>query len=321
MGNRILPDEECFEAMKAAIDAGATFWNAGVFYGRGPQCEPFNLHLIARFFTCYPELADKVFLSVKGGVNMKFQPQADPEFLRKDVEGVLQALDGKKKLDMFECARVDPNVSIHSPVFSSDYFSPIEISINALSQMVKEGKFDHIGLSEVSAESIRRAHKIHPIATVEIEYSLWATEAKANGILDTTKDLGIAIIAYSPLGRGMLTGKWRTFEDVPQHLREYFPRFSRENFQHNLQFLHIIDEIARKKSATPAQIAIKWVLTVDDHIIPIPGAVTVGRVKENMRAADVELTEDELAELNRFVEQTEPRGGRYRKEQEKYLFG
>ena len=186
--------------------------------------------------------------------------------------------------------------------------------------MVKEGKFDHIGLSEVSADSIRRAHKVHPIAAVEIEYSLWATEAKANGVLDAAKELGIAIIAYSPVGRGMLTGKWRTFEDVPKLYRERFPRFSQENFEHNLQFLHIVEKIAKEKGATPAQVAIKWVLAVDSHLIPIPGAVSVGRVKENMAAYNIELTKDELAELNRFVEQAEVRGGRYGREHEKYLF-
>lgn len=187
--------------------------------------------------------------------------------------------------------------------------------------MVKEGKFDHIGLSEVSADSIRRAHKIHPIATVEIEYSLWATEAKSNGVLDTAKELGIAIIAYSPMGRGMLAGKWRTLDDVPVHFRERFPRFSQENFEHNLQFLHMVEKIAEKKGATPAQVAINWVLAADSHLIPIPGAVTVGRVKENMAASHIELTKDELAELNRFAEQAEARGGRYGKAQEKYLFG
>jgi pyridoxine 4-dehydrogenase len=109
---REIPDEQCFEAMKAAFDTGATFWNAGVFYGRGANGEPRNLQLIARFFTKHPELADKVFLSVKGGVNMNFEPEATPEFLRKDVDGVLKYLDGKKRLDMFECARVDPKVYV-----------------------------------------------------------------------------------------------------------------------------------------------------------------------------------------------------------------
>lgn len=190
-----------------------------------------------------------------------------------------------------------------------------------MAQLVKEGKFDHIGLSEVSAASIRRAAKIHPIATVEIEYSLWATEPKTNGVLETAKELGIVIIAYSPLGRGMLAGKFKTREDIPAPVRDRWPRFSKENFEHNIKFLHKLEEIAEQKGVTTAQLAIKWVMTVDDNIIPIPGATTLGRVEENMGATDVKFTKAELDELNNFVETTEAKGGRYGAHQEQYLFG
>jgi len=185
---------------------------------------------------------------------------------------------------------------------------------------VKEGKFDHIGLSEVSASTIRRAVKVHPIATVEIEYSLWAIEAKENGVLDTCKELGIAVIAYSPLGRGMLTGKFRTIDDVPKLFQERFPRFSVENFKHNVKFLHVVEDIAKRKGATPAQVAIAWVLDVDEHVIPIPGATTIGRVMENMSAVDVKLTKEELDELNKFAEEADVKGARYGGEQTKLLF-
>jgi pyridoxine 4-dehydrogenase len=189
-----------------------------------------------------------------------------------------------------------------------------------LAELIKEGKFNHIGLSEVSASSIRRAAKIHPIATVEIEYSLWATEAKANGVLDTAKELGIAIIAYSPLGRGLLAGKFKTVDDVPAEIRQRFPRFSEENFEHNLTFIRKVEDFATRKGATPAQIAIQWVLSIDDHVIPIPGATSLSRVEENMGAANVKLTKEELDELNQFAETAEVRGGRYGPEQRKYLF-
>jgi len=198
---------------------------------------------------------------------------------------------------------------------------PIETSIKALSELVKEGKFDHIGLSEVSADSIRRAHKVHPIATVEIEYSFMATEAKTNGVLDTAKELGIAIVAYSPLGRGVLSGKWTKKEDVPQWLRQRFPRYSDENFETNMKFVHFLNEMAKRKGVTAAQIAIKWVTLVDDHIIPIPGAVALDRVKENMGAADVDLTKEEVDEINQFTARTEVKGGRYAPQQEKLLWG
>ena len=198
---------------------------------------------------------------------------------------------------------------------------PVEKSTETLAQLVKEGKFDHIGLSEVSAETIRRAHKIHPIATVEIEYSFMSTEAKTNGVLDTAKELGIAIIAYSPLGRGILSGKWKTKDDVPPMLRQRFPRYSDENFENNMKFVHFLEEMAKRKGVTAAQIAIKWVTTVDDHIIPIPGAVALERVKENTGSAGVKLTKEELDEINQFVAKAEVKGGRYAPEQEKHLWG
>jgi len=198
---------------------------------------------------------------------------------------------------------------------------PVEKSTETLAQLVKEGKFDHIGLSEVSAETIRRAHKIHPIATVEIEYSFMSTEAKTNGVLDTAKELGIVIIAYSPLGRGILSGKWKTKDDVPPMLRQRFPRYSDENFENNMKFVHFLEEMAERKGVTAAQIAIKWVTTVDDHIIPIPGAVALERVKENIGAAGVHLTKEELDEINQFVAKAEVKGGRYAPEQEKHLWG
>src|SRR5271170_2700991 len=133
--------------MKAAIDAGATMWNAGVFYGRGPNNEPLNLLLIARFFTKYPELAAKVFLSVKGGITTSFQVDGSAVFLREEVDGILKALDGKKTLDMFECARVDPKTYFTNDFQIAHDFRPIETTMEALGQLVKEGKFNHIGLS------------------------------------------------------------------------------------------------------------------------------------------------------------------------------
>jgi len=305
---KTIPDEEAFAAMKAAIDGGATFWNAGVFYGRGPQGEPVNLHLIARFFTKYPELADKVFLSVKGGITLQFQVDSTEAFLREDVDGILKALDGKKRLDMFECSRVDPNI-------------PIETTMEILGKLINEGKFNHIGLSECSASTIRRAAKIQPIATVEIEYSLWSIEAKTNGVLQACQDLNIAVIAYSPLGRGILAGKWSTPDDVPAHIRQNMPRYSDENFETNRKFVTFLQGIAERKGVTTAQIAIAWVLTVGENMIPIPGATAVTRVEENMGAAAVTLTPDELNEINQFAETTEAKGDRYGERYQKHLWG
>ena len=193
--------------------------------------------------------------------------------------------------------------------------------MRTLATLIKEGKFNHIGLSEVSEKTIRRAAKIHPVATVEVEFSLWSTEIKTNGVLDACNELDIKIIAYSPLGRGILSGKWDKPEDVPETLKA-FPRYSDENFEENKKFVEMVKEIGKKKNASPAQVAIKWILTQGNgNIIPIPGATTVQRVKENMAAADVELTEDELMAINKFVETTEVKGGRYAAAHEASLWG
>jgi pyridoxine 4-dehydrogenase len=201
------------------------------------------------------------------------------------------------------------------------HLSPIETSIGGLSQLIKEGKFDHIGLSEVSAASIRRAQKVHPISTVEIEYSLWSLEARHNGVLSTCKELGITVIAYSPLGRGILAGKWAKPEDVPPLLRERYPRYSDENFEANSHFVTFLNELAKRKGVTAAQIAIKWILTEGDHIIPIPGATALSRVNENTGAAGVELTKEELEEINQYVHKAEVKGTRYGGPQVALLWG
>ena len=194
--------------------------------------------------------------------------------------------------------------------------------MRTLATLITEGKFSHIGLSEVSEKTIRRAAKIYPVTTVEIEFSLWSTEIKTNGVLDACNELGIKIIAYSPLGRGILSGKWDKPEDVPVALKQAFPRYSDENFEENKKFLEMVKEIGKKKKATPAQVAIKWILTQGNgNIIPIPGATTAQRVSENMAAADIDLTEEELAAINKFVETTEVKGGRYAAAHEASLWG
>jgi len=194
--------------------------------------------------------------------------------------------------------------------------------MRTLATLIKEGKFNHIGLSEVSGKTIRRAAKIHPITTVEVEFSLWSTEIKTNGVLDACNELGIKIVAYSPLGRGILSGKWDKPEDVPETLKQAFPRYSDENFEENKKFVELVKEIGKKKNASPAQVAIKWILTQGNgNIIPIPGATTSQRVKENMAAVDVQLTEVELAAINKFVETTEVKGGRYAAAHEASLWG
>jgi pyridoxine 4-dehydrogenase len=183
--------DQAFEAMRTALSLGANAWNGGELYGT-PQRN--SLHLLNEYFTKYPKDAEKVVLSIKGGLKAgQMEPDGSKENIDRSIGECLKVLDGKKKLDLFECARVDSKV-------------PIEETISYIAEYVKSGKLGGISLSEVNANTIRRAHKTHPISAVEVEISLWATEAFENGVAQTCAELGIPIIAYSPLGRGFLVG-------------------------------------------------------------------------------------------------------------------
>lgn len=185
--------------MKAALEAGANFWNGGEFYGPPDRN---SLHLLNKYFTKYPEDADKVVLSIKGAMDMRTRtPVGDEAGVRLSVDNCLKQLDGKKKIDLFECARVDPK-------------TPIEETMRVLQTYVTEGKIGGISLSEASAKSIRRAATVAKIACVEIEFSMFATEALENGVAESCKELSIPIVAYSPLGRGFLVSGLRS-DEIP----------------------------------------------------------------------------------------------------------
>jgi pyridoxine 4-dehydrogenase len=295
--------------MKAALEAGCSSWNGGEFYGT-PEYN--SLHLLNRYFSKYPEDAEKVVLSIKGGLGPDWQPNGTPEAVRRSVDACLEGLGGKKFMDMFECARVDPK-------------TPIETTIGVLAEYVKAGKVGAISLSEVRAETIRRAHKVHPIAAVEVELSLWATEPLSNGIVATCAELGIPIIAYSPIGRGFLSGQVKSLDDIPEgDFRRILPRFQPENFAKNLELVHELEKLAKDKGCTPAQLAISWVRSLSETedrgvIIPIPGATTAERVREN--AKHVTLTKEDLAAIGELLSKVEVVGGRYNVEGSKLLNG
>lgn len=266
-----------------------------------------------RYFTQYPQDAENVVLSVKGAINLTtLATDASPEGIKRSVENILSVLDGKKKIDIFECARVDKK-------------TPIEDTIRTLAEYVKAGKIGAIGLSEASAVTIRRAHAVHPIAGVEVEFSLWTTEILQNGVATTCAELGIPIIAYSPLGRGFLTGKIRSIDDIPGgDLRKTLDRFQPGNFEKNLKLVGEINKVAAKKGATPAQLALAWVRHQSGKngmpvIIPIPGAVKDTRVEENM--AHVDVTDQEVAEIDAILGSIEIFGTRSTKAAESSLFG
>ncbi|KAL4758900.1 aldo/keto reductase family protein [Aspergillus foveolatus] len=287
--------------LKTALEQGATFWNGGIHYGT-PTSN--SLHLLKHYFTQYPEDADKVVLSIKGCYDLATHtPDCSPDGIRASVDKALAVLDGVKKIDVFECARVDPNV-------------PIETSIATLAQLVKEGKIGGVGISEASAATIRRAHAVHPIAAAEIELSLFTTDSLRNGIVDVCRELNIPIIAYSPLGRGWLTGQIRHYSDLAENdMRRMLPRFQPDVFEDNFRLVEAVENVAQQKGVSIAPVAIAWVRA--HGAIPIPGATTEERVLENFR--DVTLTPEDLNKIQSVLDGLEVKGDRYGGQHEKLL--
>jgi pyridoxine 4-dehydrogenase len=292
--------DQAFAAMKAALDNGANFFNGGELYGTP---ERNSLHLLREYFEKYPGDAKKVVLSIKGGLEKGgMKPDGRPENVRRSIDECLTQLAGTKKLDLFECARVDPQ-------------TPIEVTVRTADEYVQAGKLGGISLSECSADTIRRAAKVAKISAVEVEYSLWATEIQDNGVLRTCGELGIPIVAYSPIGRGFLTGQIKSRDDLAEDdARRHYPRFSEENFPKNVDLIHQLEKLAKRKGCTPGQIGVAWVKAQSERdgnpvIIPIPGATTVDRVKENL--VDVDLSENDLKEIDGILETAEVHGERY----------
>lgn len=303
-----LTDEQAFPVMKEAINRGATCWNAGAFYNLPNQ--PFaNIKLLNRYFTKYPEDADKVVLSVKGGVDVKtIKITNEPEVLKKCIDDVLEILDGKVKLAIFECARIDPALDLHA-------------QLDPIAEYVKAGKVGGIGLSEVGADTIRKAAALYPIAAVEVELSLTSTHTFDLGITAACADLGIPVIAYSPLGMGILSG---AFKDAKAGAAKYphFARFQEDNLNHNFKLYEKVQSIAAAKNATPAQVALAWIKYQsgrfgNPEIIPIPGSTSVNRVIENYTR--IELTDEEFKDLDSFAREFEVKGMRYNPHVQKYL--
>ncbi|KAJ5620378.1 pyridoxal reductase [Penicillium lagena] len=293
--------EKCFESLNTALELGANFWNGGELYGT-PEYN--SLHLLNKYFTKYPENADKVVLSIKGGLKPgQLAPDGSEENIRRSVDECLRLLDGKKKIDIFECARQDPNTTV-------------EQTVSVLAQCVKEGKIGGIGLSEVDAATIRRAAKIHPIAAVEVELSLWSTDILENDVAKACAELNIPVIAYSPLGRGAFAGAVKSTSDIPEgDFRRYLPRFQEQAFQTNLKLINEVESLATRKGVAPTQVALGWVHSLSGKpgmptIIPIPGGTTKDKVVQNMQGVKP-LTDAEMAEVDGILKENKVVGGRY----------
>ncbi|KAJ3021980.1 Pyridoxine 4-dehydrogenase [Thoreauomyces humboldtii] len=302
------PDEQAFAALKEALKHSANFWNAGEFYGT--PTPTLNLELLNRYFQKYPEDADKVVLSIKGGINLEtFSPDGSKEGIARSIGNIIKHLGTTKRIDIFECARVDKS-------------TPIEETIGYLAEYVKDGTIGGIGLSEVSAATIRRAATVHPIAAVELELSLWSTGPLDNGAAKACAELGIPIVAYSPLGRGLLTGQIKKLDDLPaDDRRRTFDRFQPDTFAANLAILDAIEAFAANASkrsgrtVTTGQLALAWVRAISEApglpvVIPIPGATTAARVEENT-ANPYRLSVEEKKELDGVLAKFDVKGGRY----------
>ncbi len=286
--------------MKAALNSGANLWNGGELYGK-PHAN--SLQLLNRYFTKYPEDADKVIISIKGSMSpSKLAPDNSEKNIRRSIDECLKVLDGKKFLDLFEPARQDPNV-------------PLEETMNAMAEYIKEGKLGGISLSEVTEDQIRNAEKFHKVAAVEVEMSLHSPDILYNGVAKTCAELDIPVIAYSPMGRGLLTATISKPEDLEKgDLRHRLPRFQPGSMEKNAAMGLEIQKVAKAKGCTPAQVALAWVRSYSGTegfgtIIPIPGSTTQERAIEN--AKEVTLGDEELKEIEEIIKKTEVAGGRY----------
>lgn len=295
-----IPDEQAFAAMKAALNSGANLWNGGEIYGK-PHAN--SLQLLNRYFTKYPEDAEKVVISIKGSISpIRMGPDNSEKNIRRSIDECLKVLDGKKFLDLFEPARQDPNV-------------PLEETMNAMANYVEEGKLGGISLSEVTEDQIRNAEKLHKIAAVEVEMSLQSPDLLYNGVAKTCAELDIPLIAYSPLGRGLLTATFSKPEDIDKtDIRHHLPRFQPGNMEKNAAMGQEIKNVAKSKGCTPAQVALAWVRSYSGKegfgtVIPIPGSTTEERAIEN--ATEVTLSDEELKEIEQIMKKTELAGGRY----------
>jgi aryl-alcohol dehydrogenase-like predicted oxidoreductase len=274
-------DAESIRTIHRALDLGVTFLDTAEVYGPYINEELLGEALKGR--------RDQVVVATKFGMISHAHGgpghlDSSPANIRTAVEGSLKRL-GTDYIDLYYQHRVDPN-------------TPIEDTVRTLAELVTEGKVRHIGLSAAGPETIRRAHAVHPIAAVQSEYSLWSRVAEAQ-VLPLLRELNIGFVPYSPLGRGFLTGKIRStghFDDTD--LRSNIPRFNDENFQHNLRIADKVQAIAAEAGATAAQIALAWLLTRGDNIAPIPGTKRVARVEENTAADAVELTAEQLEQLD-----------------------
>jgi aryl-alcohol dehydrogenase-like predicted oxidoreductase len=288
-------DSQSIRVLHHAIDIGVTFWDTAETYG------PFtNEELIGRALK--GKRREDVTIATKfawkfGPNNEQIGLDSSPQSIKRSIEGSLRRL-GTGYIDLYYQHRLDPN-------------TPIEDTVQAMADLVEEGKVRYIGLSEVGPGTIRRAHKVHPLSAVQSEYSLW-TRGVEEKVQPTLRELGVGLVAYSPIGRGFLSGKIKSVNDLPESdWRRNNPRFQGENFRHNFRLVEVVQKIASANHVTAAQVALAWVLRRGNDIVPIPGTRHVEYLEENVDALSLKLPESAWAELDREVRAFEVAGARY----------
>ncbi|KAF5969392.1 aldo keto reductase [Fusarium coicis] len=306
---RPLPDEDAFAAIRTALDSGCNWFNGGEFYGP-PDAN--SLALMRRYLERYPEDADRIVLTIKGGLGPNYVPLGTKENIRRSIDDCLKTLGPVGRIASFEIGRKDPNV---------DYE---EDTLAAINDYVKDGKIGGISCSELNANTLRSAAKKFKITALEIELSLFTTDPLTNGLLEVCGELDIPVLAYSPLGRGFLGGQIKSVEDLPENdMRvKIHPRWQGDNFRKNVQLVDDIEALAKKKGCTVSQIAINWLLSLSRRpgmptIVPIPGSTKPGRIREN--ATIIDLTEEDLSDIDTLLESFTPAGDRYPPQHMKYV--
>jgi aryl-alcohol dehydrogenase-like predicted oxidoreductase len=288
-------DKESIATLHRAFELGVTFLDTSDMYG------PYiNEELVGR---AIKGKRDRIIVATKFGIVRdpanpeKRNVSGKPDYLKKSCEGSLKRL-GVDYIDLYYQHRVDPN-------------TPIEETVGAMAELVKAGKIRYIGLSEAGVETLRRACRIHQITALQTEYSLWTRDPEAE-ILSTCRELGIGFVAYSPLGRGFLTGRFQKPDDLPaDDFRRGNPRFQGENFAKNLQLVSHITELAQRKNCTASQLALAWVLAQGNDIVPIPGTKRRSYLEENLGALTVQLTKAELERIDEILPPGSASGARY----------
>lgn len=294
----VLDEKASLNTIARAVELGVTLFDTAEVYG--PHT---NEELVGKGLKPY---RDKVLIATKFGFTIGDEAKAArpsgvdsrPEHVRAAAEASLKRL-GVEVIDLLYQHRVDPEV-------------PIEDTVGAMAELVREGKVRAIGLSEASASTLRRAHAVHPIAAIQSEYSLWTRDPEENGVLDTCRELGIGFVPFSPLGRGALTGTLTSLEGLADNdFRRGLPRFQGENFDANLALVQLLEDMAANKGVRAGQLALAWVLAQGDFIVPIPGTTKIANLEKNVAAADIHLSAAEVKELGDLLSPSKVKGERY----------